>query len=240
MTQNPVLDAARRYRELGFSVIPFRPHGKSPDPEALAASGNFLRPGQPSWEVFNSRQATDEEFEAWFGSMERNLGLVTGFHDLFVLDFDEAETWNTWLSRYEGIARTTSIQRTGKGFHVMLRWHGAWTVPLYRNTRFRLSGVPGVIAGEMKGAFDNAVCWPSIHSSGKQYQWFPGQAPWETELVRIKSLREIGIQADRTLARTYLAALSKIITHPNSGVPILVDWVRRKYRFRRGIVFRNR
>jgi hypothetical protein len=235
-----LLAAAHRYRKLGFSVIPFRPHGKSPDPEALAASGNFLRPGQPSWEVFNVRQATDEELEAWFSDKERNVGLVTGYNDLLILDFDNPESWGIWCSAYERIARTTSIQKTSKGFHVLLRWRGTWTIPLHRNTRFRLSAAPGVVAGDVKGSHDCVVAWPSIHPSGQQYQWLPGQAPWETELLKIDNLREIGVEPDYRIMKTYLGALSKAVAHPKARIPILLHWLRRKYRFRRGIVFRKR
>jgi hypothetical protein len=237
MTAESLLTAAHRYRELGFSVIPFRPHGKSPDPDALAASGNFLRPGQPSWEVFNARQATDEELDVWFSDNERNLGLVSGYNDLLILDFDTPASWQSWSSTYEDIARRTCIQKTRKGYHVLLRWTGVWIVQLYVNPRFQLLSARGVAAGELNGSHDCVVAWPSIHPSGQQYEWLPGQAPWETEIMKIGGLREIGIAPRRNLVGTYVRMFGSVLLHPRQQGPAVWGWLQNKYRFRRCMVF---
>lgn len=92
------LEAAKRYRKLGWSVFPCEPRGKKPLVE---------------WKEYQKRVATDEEISGWALSYPgANVGVICGrISGVIVLDSDAAE-WRNW---------TTARVRTGRGYHYYFR-----------------------------------------------------------------------------------------------------------------------
>lgn len=215
--------------DVGISVIPVRPQSKFPDAQALTASGNLNLQRQPSWQVFIRRMATQDEVNTWFASDSGSLGIVAGYGQLLILDFDRLESYDHWFDKYAYYAKRTSIQKTRNGFHVLFRWKNVWTMRYYVNNAFQLLNTGGINAGELKGGSDYVVAWPSVHPDGGQYQWLPGQAPWETEIVRIDSLEEIGIEPVKKIPESYTAFVLKLFAHPGGNIPILLNWIKNKY-----------
>jgi len=230
-----LLAAADKYRREGMSVIPIVAGRKVPDGRALAASGSYIFPRRISWWPYTRRVPRDEEIQAWFGADACNLAFVTGYRRLLVLDFDDREYFERWAQQHGSWAARTSIQKSARGFHVLFRWRGTWTVPLYSTAKFQLLSGRGVAVGELKGARDWVVAWPSVHPSGQKYEWLPGQAPWERDIPGIQSLSEIGVEPFRGLVGGYLRLVPKIVSHPRQQIPAFVQKLGNKYRSLRGV-----
>jgi hypothetical protein len=110
---------------------------------------------------------------------------------------------------------------------------------LYKNNGFQLLSEQGTRVGELKGARDYVVAWPSIHPNGEPYQWLPGQAPWETPIARIESLREIGVGPSMHLIGGYLASIPGMFANPRQKIPFVLHQLGIKYRYLTGIYFRK-
>ena len=88
----------------GYSVIPIRYRDKRPAFDALKLTGQKHGAG---WGEFKKRQATDEELQLWFVGPRRNIGIVTGFAGLVVIDFDSPAAyslWSSWAQAADGLA----------------------------------------------------------------------------------------------------------------------------------------
>ncbi len=158
------LQAARLWVNNGFSIIPIAWRSKRPAFDALKLSGATDAEGTPEWETFKERQPTDRELWLWFGGPRRNLGVVTGWHGLVVLDFDQVDAYSAWLSwaaaeggQAASIGARTYRVFSARGVHVYLLVDE--NVESYK--------VPGI---DIKGAFGYVVAPPSCHPSGYIYR----------------------------------------------------------------------
>ena len=78
-----ILDAALRYVEAGFALLPLK--GKAPATKLLPRGDD----GAPSTEILAQSPATAREVTAWFAAMpSANIGVFTGAGDLSVLGVD--------------------------------------------------------------------------------------------------------------------------------------------------------
>lgn len=114
------LENALQFLKLGISVIPLLHRNKKPD-AALIGGG---------WEKYTTILSTNEEVYAWLASDWCNYGVICGWSNLVVLDFDSLDyfgLWHLW-ARAAGLARVveTSFKvLTARGVHVYLRTHDA-------------------------------------------------------------------------------------------------------------------
>jgi hypothetical protein len=83
-------DQVKEYVDLGWSVLPLRPKGKEPLTEALPSIN-----GHASWKPYQTQPVLTDNILSWFadhnvemGGAGLNIGLVTGYGSLYVLDFD--------------------------------------------------------------------------------------------------------------------------------------------------------
>lgn len=143
-----MLDAAKRYTEMGWSVIPLRPKNKEPVIQ---------------WLEFTTRIATTSELSEWFDTGERNLGLVTGaLSGFIVVDVDGEEGLATAADLN---LRSTTVQLTGKGKQYFYRW----------DAKYNLKNVVRILPGIDIRSEGGYVCAsPSIHPNGKKYVWLQG------------------------------------------------------------------
>ena len=156
---NP-LDAALGYSQRGFSIIPIKPRDKKP-----------LIP----WKPYQNRRATEKEIEAWWDKWPNaNVGIVTGVvSGLVVIDLDTQkakDNLKALLPDYD----LTSVprSRTGNGWHLFFKHPGE---PIQHRA--------GVIAGlDVRSDGGYVVAPPSVHSSGKVYQW---EVPINGELPKL-------------------------------------------------------
>lgn len=139
-----------RYDAWGLCVIPLRPRDKRP-PERFA------------WGAYQMRRSARPEWEAWWSGEEpNNIGILTGHisSDLAVLDCDDEESYRHAISTFPLLAESATV-RSGRGFHVYLRLREAPTILWeYNGARNHLKGAGGYV-----------VAPPSIHPSGRRYEW---------------------------------------------------------------------
>ena len=169
---------AYMYRKLGLQVVPsYHP----------TEAKSWKRPMLSSWKEFETTLVPDQQFEKWFGingshRHKSNLGLITGdcSNDVFVLDVDlhtkpEAQQWLMDLldSYNDGMALNCPCQQTGGGgFQYLLRAPATWPAPTMKTP----------IGIDIRGQGGFAVLAPSMHESGREYQWVQGKAPWQVEI----------------------------------------------------------
>ena len=171
-------DWASMYRSLSFQVVP----SWSP-----SETRNWKQP-RLSWKGLQQQLVSDEIFDGWFGAngayvANANMGLLTGSasNNAFILDLDtykhdEAAAWLTGLLEVHnnGLEIKTPKQITGGGgIQLLFRAPADWTPPTNRTP----------LGVDIRGRGGFAVLPPSLHSSGHNYVWAVGLAPWEVPIA---------------------------------------------------------
>lgn len=155
---NNLQTLALNYAKIGISTLPVRFREKTPDAAALIRAGicevNPIN-GRPraTWEPLQKRLPSEVEIMVMF-ALHVNIGVVTGFHGLIVIDFDNVDLFFPW---YEKNPLNTRVVLTSRGVHV------------YLMTDEYIPGrkAPGI---DIKAAGGYVLAPPSIHPSGAKYQ----------------------------------------------------------------------
>ncbi|MGC8696560.1 MAG: bifunctional DNA primase/polymerase [Conexivisphaera sp.] len=160
-------EAALYYLSQGLSVIPLREREKIP---------------MVSWDEYQTKRPAEDEVRRWWTeNPSYNIGIVTGrvSGNLVVIDFDDLEVAKGILGRVgaetPGVAeklKHTWVVRTGKGLHVYVRAEHPEAMPRTR------SGAGTRVDFRADGG--QVVAPPSVHPSGRRYEWMEGHAPWQT------------------------------------------------------------
>ena len=147
---------AERYLALGWSVIPL---GRDKRP--------LIR-----WEAYQQRHPTPEELVEWRRRFPgANIGIVTGaVSGLVVLDEDGPEAQEALRGR--ALPPTPTV-RTGKGYHRYFAHPGR---PVPNAVRI----LPGL---DVRGDGGYVMAPPSLHPSGRRYEWVDGLSPWDVPLA---------------------------------------------------------
>ncbi len=159
-----VLQQAQFWKKLGIATIPVRYKDK--------------RPELKSWQEFQKRLPTDTELCRWFSGPFHNLGVVVGWRNLVVIDFDndtEYTRWQLWIARrpvYRWIRQTLQV-KTARGVHVYVT-----TSQPAQNAK-----LPGI---DVKAVGGYVLAPPSVHPSGFEYTVLAGSLP-----VRIEALSDV-------------------------------------------------
>ncbi len=176
-----LLEQAQSWIAQGIAVIPLRYRAKQPDGAALRYVGSVDAGSRATWEPYKARLPELRELRPWFGSCyRRNLGVVTGWQDLIVLDFDEVNEWVYWgmWAAERGGAALAALDSytvlTARGAHVYLRCQGV--------KAYSLAGMLDVKAG---GGY--VVGAGSVHPDGTRYQAIEASSP----IVQIPSLQAV-------------------------------------------------
>lgn len=175
-----MLDAALTYLARGWAVIPVRPRGK--------------RPIVP-WEELQRRRPTEKEVRGWFERWpDANLAIVTGrVSGLIVLDVDPRhdgdETLDELEQSYGPLPHTAEAITGSGGRHVYFAYPG-------RMVRNAVGFAPGL---DIRGDGGVIVAPPSVHPSGRRYEWEVSHHPDETPVVPMPRwlLRLATMPADR-------------------------------------------
>lgn len=177
-----LLAYAEFYHDAGFSVIPLQTGRKQP---------------LIQWQEYQRRIATLEEIHQWFERWkDTNIGIVTGrVSNIIVLDVDGEEGWRTIRDNNLEIPMTWSVA-TGKGAHFYFKHPGG------EITNF-VKVLPGI---DLRGDRGYVVAPPSIHPSGRIYQWNndlklePAEAPeWLLELILNKDIKDSSIFIQKSI-----------------------------------------
>jgi hypothetical protein len=137
-----MINEALTLARLGWSVIPLKPHSKEP-----------LVP----WKAFQKRKLTEPELTELLEQYpDANVGVVTGtISRIFVLDADAPEVVKNW-----GVPETPIVE-TARGRHYYFQLPKAHI----RSATVIADGL------DIRGEGGYAVIPPSIHPSGRTYEW---------------------------------------------------------------------
>jgi archaellum biogenesis ATPase FlaH len=175
------LEWARLYKAKGFSVIPLKHKSKIPAIE--------------SWKEYQTRKATDDELNRWFGNSSNfNIGIVTGKESgIAVIDLDSERA--VQFARENHFPKSPLVQ-TGKksGYHAYCKYKDG-----VRGFQKR-DDLPDI---DLRAEGNYVVAPPSIHESGTQYTWLKG-----LNEIPLADLPEI-ILTQRTEHKTPLRDLYK-------------------------------
>jgi bifunctional DNA primase/polymerase-like protein/AAA domain-containing protein/primase-like protein len=153
---NRLLESALSYARLGWSVIPIQCKDKRPLVE---------------WTEFQKRRSTEQEITDWWTKYpDSNVAVVTGkISGIFVLDVDGEDGKKSIYSKQ---LPATVIANTGKGTHHYYKTNGT---PIPNKV--------GLLAGiDIRGENGYVVVPPSVHPSGKVYEWAEWMNPEETTI----------------------------------------------------------
>jgi len=158
------LDWAIWYVSKGLSVIPLRPKDKKP---AIA-----------TWKQYQYSEPSEADLKIWFADgNQNNVGIVTGKHSgIVVVDFDNQESVE--FAKENNFPETPRVA-TGKGFHAYYCYKEG-----VRNFQKR-DDLPGI---DLRGDGGYVVAPPSIHPSGKQYQWMTGKGLDDLALAELPEI----------------------------------------------------
>lgn len=145
---NPLMQAALDYEAKGYSIIPLKPKDKIP----------LI----PSWAEYQVERADREQIGEWWRTWPNaNIGIITGaISGLLVVDADSQEA-ATRIKANLGPMDGVGIAATGKGYHLYYK-HAGSTMPN------KAAIVPQV---DFRGDGGYVVAPPSIHSTGRVYEW---------------------------------------------------------------------
>ena len=159
-----MLEAALKYAQNGFRVLPLRPKGKEPLIKGWVKKASTDKEKIQTW---------------WEDNSDINIGLLTGHNSgFFVVDIDGPKGEQS-LSEFEaehGKLPKTLEQKTGReggGRHLFFKTPTVlpWE-PDKKRVGCRTSVLPGV---DVKGEGGYVVAPPSIHpDTGQQYSWVNG------------------------------------------------------------------
>ncbi|ACP38612.1 bifunctional DNA primase/polymerase [Saccharolobus islandicus] len=148
-----ILEHALFYHTYGLSVIPLKPKEKIPIVE---------------WGEYQKERPSISEIEKWFKDTDNNIAIVCGkvSGNLVVIDFDDTEIYEKFLKEVEKdnelseSVNNTWLVETGKGYHIYLR--------VDNDKPVRTAKLPKI---DIKGEGGYVVAPPSIHPSGKRYEF---------------------------------------------------------------------
>lgn len=189
--KNNIYETAKKYAALGLCVIPIVQKSgdvdisKVPAGKALKKVGSVNSEGRGSWTPYRKRHPTGYELKVWFNGRPSNLALLGGkiSGNILWLDFDDADAYGAWAAEYPAMGNAPT-QTTGQGYHIGVRTSDPTpgSQDLYYN---------GVHIGETRGEGGYIIVAPSVHGSGRLYEWL--RPPWDFDFLVIDDLADIGL-----------------------------------------------
>lgn len=129
-----------------------------------------------SWKEYQSRLPTKAEVKEWFDKwLDANIGIVTGkVSNLVVFDLDSE--YAVEFANEQGEFPETVKAKTGKGYHVYMQ-HPGFEIRNSVNKRLDL---------DIRADGGYVAAPPSVHGSGRQYEWEKGFSIFEIETAPCK------------------------------------------------------
>lgn len=177
---NPLLEAALAYASRGWPVLPVHTpteHGCSCRNSACTAVGKHPRTPQGFKDATGDATVITQWWSAW---PDANIGLVTGSRSgLVALDIDTRHGGDDTLAELErkyGPLPDTVRNLTGGG-----GWHELFAYPNVP-IKSKADLAPGV---DIRGDGGYIVAPPSLHVSGRTYEWEIDHAPEDLALAPV-------------------------------------------------------
>ncbi len=192
--QKGLLQHALELRELGFICVPLGTAGRHLDLRRMGYEPVHLKDRTKKLKelVFTAiayhlcQQPPDRAtIHRWFAGGALNLGIVSGYRDLVVLDFDQPSCFERWKRKYGDLIRSTPVAQAFRGHHVYLRCQQ----PMPSSSmHFGLRR-----AGHVKALGGYITAPPSRRCDGATYRWLEGQSPFDLEPQSIDSLASMSL-----------------------------------------------
>ena len=146
-----MINSALEYCTQGWSVIPLKPRGKRPLVE---------------WESYQGIAAGEDEIREWWDKWpDANIGVITGsVSGLVVIDLD-GDGGAQLFEQYGLTMQRTGVVQTGKGYH---GYYAYFDTDIGNRARWLSNSSCSV---DVRGEGGYVVAPPSIHESGRVYQW---------------------------------------------------------------------
>lgn len=195
---------AEQLLSLGFVCLPLLKGGKHLDLGAMGYDPVHLRTMRKTHKeamfkgitiALSQKLPTEEEIVRWFDRCEGNVGILTGYNGLLVLDFDNMSVFHDWSDRHATISSCTPIARTPRGIHVFLKSDS----PLLSSSMY--CGWQRI--GHIKSLAGYVVSSPSQLRDGSAYNWLPGQSLFECSPQPIKSIESLTLSPCSPVKRCY-------------------------------------
>jgi hypothetical protein len=166
---------ARLYRAKGVQVVPC--NGKIP----------FLK----SWKEYQNELVPEATFDRWYGagglySSSPNMGMLTGNASghVLMIDLDVYKPGGTaalnWWRGLLIVHNNNMLLETweqvtgGGGFQLFFRYPASWKGAVNAKTDIHV---------DTRGQGGFAVLPPSLHASGRHYEWREGRGPWQIDIL---------------------------------------------------------
>ena len=188
------LDYALRLVDRGIICLPLREGAKHLDLEAMGYDPLHKRTMRKDLKelaftgiTFHLSQhpPTRADVSRWFDGFQGNVGILGGYANLLILDFDNAENFDRWRRTKEELARSTPVARSPSGFHVFLRS----TEPVVSSSLHL--GLRRV--GHAKSLGGYVVSSPSVLKMDTGYSWLPRQSPLDVEPCAVTNLAAVSL-----------------------------------------------
>ena len=152
---NELRKTAQFWADLGIATIPVAYKMKQP---------------KVKWLTYTERMPTNAELDQWYASDISNIGIITGWQGLTIIDFDDMDVfykWLFWAERYSTtskmIAHQSRLHLSARGAHLFLFCQNADNMKLPKID---------VLANRKY-----ALIPPSTHPSGAKYQVYRDGLP---------------------------------------------------------------
>ncbi len=191
-----MVDYALKLLSHGFLCIPLSRNGKHLDLPRIGYAPLHLQTRQKRLKELcfcsvafqlSQHPPSGEVLRNWFTGFDGNIGIVGGFGNLLVLDFDHPPVYESWQKQHRELVRATTVAKSPRGYHVFLRM-ATPVVTSSLHFGFRR-------AGHIKALGGYVLCAPSRLKDGGTYQWLPNQSPFETSPQTIDSLQSLSLSA---------------------------------------------
>lgn len=171
-------DYALMYRKLGLQAVPSHYPSRHVH--------NWKRPALDGWRDYQNDLVDDDTFHRWFANItdnKNNIGILTGNCSgrVFVIDLDthskpEAALW--WsccidMQQKAGELESPTQRTGGGGLQILFRAPEGWNPPTIKTS----------IGVDIRGIGGFIVAAPSMHESGKRYEWMEDKEPWNMEIA---------------------------------------------------------
>jgi len=134
----------------------------------------------------SQKPPTAGDIERWFRDSSGNVGILGGFANLLILDFDDAAAFRGWQRTHTEIVSRTPVAQSPSGFHVYLRTREP-TVSSSLHYGIRRVGHAKALGGYI-------VASPSMLKDGSSYSWLDGQSPFDVEPQPVDNLASLSLR----------------------------------------------
>jgi hypothetical protein len=204
MLPGELSEYAARLLEHGYICLPLRAGGKHLDLAAMEYDPLHLRTLRKDLKelAFTSttfqlaqRPPGSGDIARWFRGFAGNVGILGGFSDLMILDFDDEAGYRAWLADHKAIVNATPMARSPSGFHVYLRTREP-TVSSSLHFGLRRVGHVKALGGYVVGP-------PSVLKDGSSYGWLENRSPLDIEPQVVDGLGSLSLRPVSMLKHYY-------------------------------------